>query len=78
MNRTLCFGCGAILEYAEDRCKCVDELDAKMDAEAEAWAKAHKDDPPRDPKDISQGFICFEGVLPLRGSLRAISRMGVS
>ena len=73
-SRSYCFGCHQVLEFANSRCQCVDESDARM---AKAEADYERDNPGGPPPDQKGrlGFICFEDVLPMRASLKALSRI---
>ncbi len=72
--RSICLGCQTILAGAEDRCPCVDALDKELEEKSKAWEVAHRDDPPPAPGS-RLGFVCFEGVLPMRASMKALSRL---
>lgn len=72
--RSICLGCHTLLEGAEDWCPCVSAEDARMVTEVEKYM-ARRDNPPPDSGSDNLGFICFEGVLPPRASLKAISRL---
>jgi hypothetical protein len=81
--RSICLGCGWILEGAESHCPCVDEEKKRMDAEVSAYFRDNPEphgrrDPTADVADIGRGFVAFEGSLPPRASMKAMRRMSLT
>jgi len=75
-NDIYCFGCGQLVETLTSHCACVDAENARMTAEVEKWKADHKNDPLS--ADPAEGFAGFQGILPMRASLKALSKIKVT